>query len=110
MVSFLTSPAAAALGVDHTRVFVSGDSAGGNLSITTLLHLQQAQAAAVGHGDEDGAQAGVEGLAGDWRHVRGMALIYPATVYAAGDFPSRTLFGKDYPPLFDSMMQVGVWC
>jgi acetyl esterase/lipase len=122
VVDFLTSPAAAAaLGVDHTRVFVSGDSAGGNLAVASFLHLwrlhgnpePQAARGQVGSGEvatpaacSPGAcPAG--GSGGDPTHVRGLALIYPAlsALAAASGLPSTRLFATGYPVLTTEKME-----
>jgi acetyl esterase len=65
---------AAALGADPSRVFVAGDSAGGNLAAVTALRIR----------DEGGPA------------LLGQLLIYPVTDYDDSDMPSMTQNAEGY--------------
>ncbi len=68
---------AAALGADPRRIFVAGDSAGGNLAAVTALAARDAE------------------RAGRRRPLKGQILLYPV-VDLVGDYPSRSRFAEGY--------------
>jgi acetyl esterase len=84
VVAWVASPASASLGIDGSRVFVAGDSAGGNLAVVSQLYLRQQSST---HSP-----------------LLGQVLIYPA-VNARMSAPSQRMFAHGYHPLTASLMR-----
>ncbi len=103
VVQELTSHRGTQLNIDIRRVFVAGDSAGGNLAAAAVLHLIQT------HPNPGSRRPVPADHPGNWRRLRGLLLFYPVT-HAGGSYPSRTLY-EHVPPLSWTRMAVSgsVW-